>query len=155
MSKSCCLVFLRLSFHSGPNMHLLSSYNSVPSCWGKKKSGRWKSCLVDKYCKEHAIVLGGSSRNGARSPTRPACGHWVVAPRKPKVGQILFFFLRGRGPWSTCLWLNISPVPPPIRLSCIPSVGPCIFRFSQPPKCKFVPPLFHPNVYPSGTICLR
>lgn len=25
---------------------------------------------------------------------------------------------------------------------------------AQPPKCKFVPPLFHPNVYPSGTICL-
>lgn len=25
---------------------------------------------------------------------------------------------------------------------------------SKPPKCKFVPPLFHPNVYPSGTICL-
>eukprot|EP01039_Chlorochromonas_danica_P003489 gene3489-3822_t len=24
----------------------------------------------------------------------------------------------------------------------------------KPPKCKFVPPLFHPNVYPSGTICL-
>ena len=26
---------------------------------------------------------------------------------------------------------------------------------SKPPKCKFVPPLFHPNVYPSGTVCLR
>lgn len=25
---------------------------------------------------------------------------------------------------------------------------------SKPPKCRFVPPLFHPNVYPSGTICL-
>ena len=25
---------------------------------------------------------------------------------------------------------------------------------STPPKCKFEPPLFHPNVYPSGTICL-
>ncbi|EEC48108.1 predicted protein [Phaeodactylum tricornutum CCAP 1055/1] len=25
---------------------------------------------------------------------------------------------------------------------------------SRPPKCKFFPPLFHPNVYPSGTICL-
>lgn len=25
----------------------------------------------------------------------------------------------------------------------------------QPPKCKFVPPLYHPNVYPSGTVCLR
>ena len=25
---------------------------------------------------------------------------------------------------------------------------------SKPPKCKFVPPLFHPNIYPSGTICL-
>mmetsp|Transcript_19202 Transcript_19202/g.60389 ORF Transcript_19202/g.60389 Transcript_19202/m.60389 type:complete len:158 (+) Transcript_19202:23-496(+) len=25
---------------------------------------------------------------------------------------------------------------------------------SKPPKCKFKPPLFHPNVYPSGTICL-
>jgi len=25
---------------------------------------------------------------------------------------------------------------------------------SKPPKCKFAPPLFHPNVYPSGTICL-
>ncbi|EGD80100.1 ubiquitin carrier protein [Salpingoeca rosetta] len=23
-----------------------------------------------------------------------------------------------------------------------------------PPKCQFTPPLFHPNVYPSGTICL-
>ncbi|VBB32121.1 unnamed protein product [Acanthocheilonema viteae] len=25
---------------------------------------------------------------------------------------------------------------------------------STPPKCKFDPPLFHPNVYPSGTVCL-
>jgi len=25
---------------------------------------------------------------------------------------------------------------------------------SKPPKCRFMPPLFHPNVYPSGTICL-
>ncbi|CAM9710414.1 unnamed protein product [Chrysoparadoxa australica] len=25
---------------------------------------------------------------------------------------------------------------------------------SKPPKCQFKPPLFHPNVYPSGTICL-
>ncbi|CAG8524652.1 1663_t:CDS:2 [Acaulospora morrowiae] len=25
---------------------------------------------------------------------------------------------------------------------------------SKPPKCKFLPPLFHPNVYPSGTVCL-
>jgi ubiquitin-conjugating enzyme E2 I len=24
---------------------------------------------------------------------------------------------------------------------------------SKPPKCKFTPPLFHPNVYPSGTVC--
>ncbi|MEJ1269593.1 ubiquitin-conjugating enzyme E2I [Cricetulus griseus] len=25
---------------------------------------------------------------------------------------------------------------------------------SSPPKCKFEPPLFHPNMYPSGTVCL-
>ena len=25
---------------------------------------------------------------------------------------------------------------------------------SKPPKCKFDPPLFHPNVFPSGAICL-
>jgi ubiquitin-conjugating enzyme E2 I len=25
---------------------------------------------------------------------------------------------------------------------------------SKPPKCKFVPPLFHPNVYPSGMYVL-
>ena len=25
---------------------------------------------------------------------------------------------------------------------------------SKPPKCKFVPPLFHPDIYPSGTVCL-
>jgi len=25
---------------------------------------------------------------------------------------------------------------------------------SKPPKCKFVPTLFHPNIYPSGTVCL-
>lgn len=24
----------------------------------------------------------------------------------------------------------------------------------SPPICKFKPPLFHPNVYPSGTVCL-
>ncbi|KAJ3375928.1 E2 SUMO-conjugating protein ubc9, partial [Lobulomyces angularis] len=24
----------------------------------------------------------------------------------------------------------------------------------KPPKCKFSIPLFHPNVYPSGTVCL-
>ncbi|XP_008183912.1 SUMO-conjugating enzyme UBC9-B-like [Acyrthosiphon pisum] len=23
----------------------------------------------------------------------------------------------------------------------------------SPPKCRFEPPLFHPNVYPSGTVC--
>eukprot|EP01080_Neovahlkampfia_damariscottae_P007070 gene7070-11233_t len=25
---------------------------------------------------------------------------------------------------------------------------------SKPPKCRFTPTLFHPNVYPSGTVCL-
>ena len=25
---------------------------------------------------------------------------------------------------------------------------------SKPPKCKFVPPLFHPNVFSDGSICL-
>jgi len=25
---------------------------------------------------------------------------------------------------------------------------------TTPPKCIFQPPLFHPNVYPSGTVCL-
>ena len=25
---------------------------------------------------------------------------------------------------------------------------------ARPPICKFSPPLFHPNVYPSGTVCL-
>ncbi|PXF44848.1 SUMO-conjugating enzyme UBC9 [Gracilariopsis chorda] len=25
---------------------------------------------------------------------------------------------------------------------------------SVPPKCRFSPPLFHPNVYSSGTVCL-
>ncbi|KAL1914823.1 uncharacterized protein VTP21DRAFT_7915 [Calcarisporiella thermophila] len=25
---------------------------------------------------------------------------------------------------------------------------------SKPPKCRFTPPLFHVNVYPSGTVCL-
>lgn len=25
---------------------------------------------------------------------------------------------------------------------------------SKPPKCKFTEKLFHPNVFPSGTICL-
>lgn len=25
---------------------------------------------------------------------------------------------------------------------------------TKPPKCQFQPVLFHPNVYPSGTVCL-
>jgi hypothetical protein len=33
-------------------------------------------------------------------------------------------------------------------------LGVTIHFAEQPPKCKFVPPLYHPNVYPSGTICL-
>ena len=24
----------------------------------------------------------------------------------------------------------------------------------RPPDCKFAPPIFHPNIYPSGTVCL-
>eukprot|EP00474_Spongospora_subterranea_P008510 CRZ08968.1 hypothetical protein [Spongospora subterranea] len=24
----------------------------------------------------------------------------------------------------------------------------------KPPKCAFSPPIFHPNIYPSGTVCL-
>jgi len=24
----------------------------------------------------------------------------------------------------------------------------------SPPKCRFDPPIFHPNIYPSGTVCL-
>lgn len=32
-----------------------------------------------------------------------------------------------------------------------------MFREDYPgtsPKCRFDPPLFHPNIYPSGTVCL-
>ena len=25
---------------------------------------------------------------------------------------------------------------------------------TKPPKCKFTPVIFHPNIYPSGTVCL-
>ena len=25
---------------------------------------------------------------------------------------------------------------------------------NKPPKCQFNPPLYHPNIYPSGTVCL-
>jgi ubiquitin-conjugating enzyme E2 I len=25
---------------------------------------------------------------------------------------------------------------------------------AKPPRCKFIPPLFHPNIYPSGNVCL-
>lgn len=25
---------------------------------------------------------------------------------------------------------------------------------SKPPRCKFTPLIFHPNIYPSGTVCL-
>lgn len=25
---------------------------------------------------------------------------------------------------------------------------------NKPPKCKFTPVIFHPNIYPSGTVCL-
>lgn len=25
---------------------------------------------------------------------------------------------------------------------------------SKPPKCQFSPVIFHPNIYPSGTVCL-
>ena len=42
-----------------------------------------------------------------------------------------------------------APLTPPIPNQSRASEYP-----TKPPKCKFVPPLFHPNVYPSGTVCL-
>jgi len=61
--------------------------------------------------------------------------------------------------------LILRPPPPPLSLK--PQEGTdwdggvykVVMEFSEdypskPPKCKFVPALFHPNVYPSGTVCL-
>jgi ubiquitin-protein ligase len=45
-------------------------------------------------------------------------------------------------PHSACLCLRVCRVCP---RSDFPN---------KPPKCQFVPPLFHPNIYPSGTVCL-
>ena len=25
---------------------------------------------------------------------------------------------------------------------------------AEPPKCRFTPPIYHPNIFPSGTVCL-
>jgi hypothetical protein len=30
----------------------------------------------------------------------------------------------------------------------------CIFPLPPPPQCKFPANFFHPNIYPSGTVCL-
>lgn len=46
-----------------------------------------------------------------------------------------------------------SPIHSPHSLNT--QADPCDTEYpTKPPKCKFTPPLFHPNVYPSGTVCL-
>jgi ubiquitin-protein ligase len=53
---------------------------------------------------------------------------------------------------------NIPRNPPSVsRASCLPYIPTnCITRLTHSAlnAGKFVPPLFHPNVYPSGTVCL-
>jgi hypothetical protein len=55
-------------------------------------------------------------------------------------------------------WCCFSPMG--IQLRCVPNQNIGSKAMSQnlhaiqPPKCMFVPPLFHPNVYPCGTVCL-
>ena len=50
-------------------------------------------------------------------------------------------------------------IPGPVDTAWEGGVYPLIMEFpedypNKPPRCKFNPPLFHPNVYPSGTVCL-
>lgn len=55
-----------------------------------------------------------------------------------------------------------SPSPAPVTHPQTPWAGgiyKLVMEFSEdypsrPPRCRFDPPLFHPNVYPSGTVCL-
>jgi len=79
--------------------------------------------------------------------------------------------------WSICLQLPAATVQPPAAAFChlqdgwLPTLAvsplrrlaeysraPCPSRHSAFPslaaKCVFVPALFHPNIYPSGTVCL-
>ena len=66
--------------------------------------------------------------------------------------------LRATGPHGdSCAPVAVLGV---VAVSASPGgVYPLTMTFSQdyptkPPKCEFRPPLFHPNVYPSGTVCL-
>ena len=62
--------------------------------------------------------------------------------------------MRRRRPLSPLPACARSPADAPDRLLTDDSLGPVPDYPSKPPKCKFTPPLFHPNVYPSGTVCL-
>lgn len=46
------------------------------------------------------------------------------------------------------------PTKPPKCTSSIPPILTCVRADGLRLLGKFVPPLFHPNVYPSGTVCL-
>ncbi|XP_034910381.1 SUMO-conjugating enzyme SCE1 isoform X2 [Populus alba] len=56
-------------------------------------------------------------------------------------------------------WLRIAAVPVNLSTDWEGGYFPLTLNFSEdypskPPKCKFPQGFFHPNVYPSGTVCL-
>lgn len=66
-----------------------------------------------------------------------------------------------------CFLRSLSSLPPSALLCSSPlpqtpwagGIYKLVMEFSEdypsrPPRCRFDPPLFHPNVYPSGTVCL-
>lgn len=65
-------------------------------------------------------------------------GNFIIFSYKPLIFLLIHFYFQT--PWEGGLYK--------LRM---------IFKDdypTSPPKCKFEPPLFHPNVYPSGTVCL-
>jgi ubiquitin-conjugating enzyme E2 I len=96
-------------------------------------------------------------------PVRTASGtldmkKWECAvPGKPNTpwegGLYKLDMLFTEGPFSPN---SIIPPPPPSHSQSPKSLltSHSIDYPSKPPKCRFTPPLFHPNVYPSGTVCL-
>lgn len=116
--------------------------------------------VVDLYSVVSASCCFGEWELGASAALRTACGALVpwlsmfpvlfahngsCRRKKPDGSMDLFTWTAGvpgeaGTPWEGGVYkLNLY----------FPEDFP-----AKPPKCQFDPPLFHPNVYPSGTICL-
>ena len=114
------------------------------NCWKGKRLGRWLSAdqrLVEA-CVRAEAGKGGRARGVlCRGLPCVCCAMQRTAHATPT-------------PRCTCTRRRAPGPQPVIRPPALTDIDVCAYVCIAPAQCKFPAGFFHPNIYPSGTVCL-